>query len=78
MFPFGYSYIFGQQKFRMGKYTSDNALHKKVAWQGNGRLSKENFDAENLDELIKIHQIHQHFPPSNFASYGSNSISTCL
>jgi len=34
----------------MGTYTSDNALHEKVAWWANGkRLSAENFDGENID-----------------------------
>ena len=50
----------------MGAYTSDNALRKKVVWQTNGRLSAENFDGENVDELIKIRQIRQYFPPSTF------------
>ena len=55
----------------MGAYTSDDALHEKVVWQANGRLSVENFDGENVDELIKIRQIHQYFPRQNFAPYGS-------
>ena len=54
----------------MGVYTSDNALHEKVVWQANDRLSVENFDGENVDELIKIHQIRQYFPCQNFAPYG--------
>ena len=42
----------------MGVYTSDNALREKVVWQANGRrLSAENFDGENVDELIEIRQI---------------------
>jgi len=42
-----------------------------VAWQANNiRLSVENFDGENVDELIKICQIHQYFPCQNFAPYG--------
>jgi len=32
----------------MGVYTSDNALHEKVVWQANRRLSAENFDGEML------------------------------
>jgi len=48
---------------------SDNALHEKVVWLANGRrLSVENFDGENVDELIKIHQICQYFPPSKFCA----------
>jgi len=43
---------------------------KKVVWQANGRLSAENFDRENVDELIKIYQIHQYFPHQKFAPYG--------
>jgi len=57
----------------MGSYTiaSDNALHEKVFWHANGRrLSVENFDEENVDELIKIRQIRQYFPRQNFAPYG--------
>ena len=51
----------------MGAYTSDNALREKVVWQANGRrLSAEIFDGENFDELIKICQIRQYFPPSKF------------
>jgi len=53
----------------MGAYTSDNTLREKVVWQANGRrLSAENFDGENVDELIKIRQIRQYFPPSNFCT----------
>jgi len=55
----------------LGMYNigSDNALHKKVVWYASGRrLSVENFDGENVDELIKIHQI---FPHQKFMSYGS-------
>ena len=26
----------------------------------------ENFDGENIDELLEIYQIHQYFPPSKF------------
>jgi len=40
---------------------SDNALREKVFWHANDRLSVENFDGENVDELIKI---RQYFPPS--------------
>jgi len=55
----------------MGAYTSNNTLHKKFIWQANGRrLSVENFDRENVDELIKIHQIHQYFPCQKFVPYG--------
>jgi len=56
----------------MGTYSynivSDNALHEKaVSLDANGRrLSVENFDGENVDELIKIRQIRQNFPPSKF------------
>jgi len=28
----------------------------------------ENFDRENVDELIKIRQIRQYFPPSKFCA----------
>ena len=28
----------------------------------------ENFDRENIDELLKIRQIHQYFPPSKFCA----------
>ena len=31
----------------------------------------ENFDRENIDELLEIHQIRQYFPRQNFASFGS-------
>jgi len=40
----------------MGTYNiaSDNVLCEKVVWHANGRrLSVENFDGENVDELIK-------------------------
>jgi len=44
-----------REKFRMGEYTIDNALYEKVVWQAKGRrLSAENFDGENVNELIKI------------------------
>jgi len=56
----------------MGTYSyniaSDNALREKVVWHANGRLSVENFDGENVDELIKIRQIHQYFPLSKFCA----------
>ena len=53
----------------MGAYTSDNPLREKVVWQANGkRLLVENFDGENVDELIKIRQIRQYFPPSKFCA----------
>ena len=52
----------------MGAYTSDDALREKVVWQANDRLSVENFDGENVDELIKIRQIRQYFPPSKFCA----------
>jgi len=53
----------------MGACTIDKALHEKVVQQVNGRrLSAENFDGENVDELIKIRQIHQYFPPSKFCA----------
>ena len=35
----------------------------------------ENFDRENIDELLEIHQIRQYFPPSKFCAVwylGSN------
>jgi len=45
---------------------------QKRVWQANGRrLSVENFDEENVDELIKICQIRQYFPCQNFAPYGN-------
>jgi len=38
----------------------------KMVWQANGRrLSVENFDRENVDELIKI---RQYFPPSKICA----------
>jgi len=40
-----------------------------VVWQANGRLSVENFDRENVDELIKS-QSGQYFPRQKFAPYG--------
>ena len=50
----------------MSAYNSDNALREKVVWQANDRrLSVENFEGENVDELIKI---HQYFPPSKFCA----------
>ena len=30
----------------------------------------ENFDRENIDELLEIRQIHQYFPRQKFAPYG--------
>ena len=30
----------------------------------------ENFDRENIDELLEIRQIRQYFPRQNFALYG--------
>ena len=30
----------------------------------------ENFDRENVDELLEIHQIRKYFPHQNFAPYG--------
>jgi len=49
----------------MGVYISNNALCEKVVWHANGRrLSAENFDRKNVNELIKNFQIHQYFPPS--------------
>ena len=66
---FFHLYIFGQGKFCMGLYTSDNALCEKVVWQANGRrLSAEIFDGENVDELIKNRQIRQYFPLSKFCA----------
>jgi len=55
----------------MGTYTiaSENALREKMVWHANGRrLSVENFDGENVDELIKIRQIRQYFLPSKFCA----------
>jgi len=41
-----------------------------VVWQANSRrLSVENFDKENVDELIKICQIRQYFPRQKFVPY---------
>ena len=31
----------------------------------------ENFNSENIDELLEIRQIRQYFPRQNFAPYGS-------
>jgi len=53
----------------MGAYMLAITPCAKVFWQSNGRrLSAENFDRENVDELIKIHQIHQYFPPSKICT----------
>jgi len=57
----------------MGTYTiaCDNALCKKVVWQANSRgLLVENFDVENVDELIKFIKFVNIFPHQNFAPYG--------
>jgi len=55
----------------MGAYTSDNTLRRKVVWQANGRRSSaENFDGENVYELIKICKIRQYIPCQNFVPYG--------
>ena len=32
----------------------------------------ENFDRENIDELLEIRQIRQYFPRQNFAPYGKH------
>ena len=34
----------------------------------------ENFDGENIDELLEIRQIRQYFPHQNFALYGNSRI----
>jgi len=61
----------------MGVYTNDNALREKVVWEAKGRrLSEENFDGENLDELIKICQICQYFPCQNFMPYSISVVVT--
>jgi len=54
------------EKFCVDTYYNNNkALRKKVVWQAKGRrLSAENFEGENVDELIKICQIHQYSPLS--------------
>jgi len=40
-----------------------------MVWLANGRrLLVENFDGENVDELIKICEIRQYFPPSKFCT----------
>jgi len=40
-----------------------------VVWHANSRrLSVENFDGENVDELIKIRQIRQYFSLSKFCA----------
>jgi len=60
-----------REKNCMGTNTiaSENTLREKVVWHANGRtLSVENFDGENVDELIKIRQIRQYFPPSKFCT----------
>jgi len=60
-----------REKYYMGSYTiaSDNALREKFFWHTNDRrLSVENFDRENVDELIKICQIRQYFSPSKFCA----------
>ena len=62
----------------MGAYTSDDALREKVVWQANGRLSVENFDGENVDELIKIRQIRQYFPPSKFCAIWYTTLIMCV
>ena len=38
----------------------------------------ENFDRENIDELLEIRQIHQYFPRQNFALYGTYFQSTAV
>ena len=35
----------------------------------------ENFDRENIDELLEIRQIRQYLPTSKFAPYGISSAS---
>jgi len=46
-----------------------------VVWQANGRrLSVENFDRENVDELIKIRQYS--FPPSKICAIRYTSMHT--
>jgi len=64
----------------MGSYTiaSDNTLHEKVFWYANSRrLSVENFDGENGNELIKFRQIRQYFPPSKFCTIWYMYSSVC-
>ena len=36
----------------------------------------ENFDGENIDELLEIRQIRLYFPHQNFAPYGACSVSS--
>ena len=36
----------------------------------------ENFDRENIDELLEIRQIRQYFPCQNFAPYGNSVCNT--
>jgi len=72
-----------REKYYMGSYTiaSDNALREKVFWHANDRrLSVENFVGENVDELIKIRQIRQYFPPSKFCAirYFTTGWVSCL
>jgi len=46
-----------------------------VVWQANGRrLSVENFDRENVEELIKISQICQYFPVKNLRHTVHNKV----
>ena len=60
-----------REKYCMGSYTiaSDKTLREKVFWHANDRrLSVENFDGQNVDELLKIRQIRQYFPPSKICA----------
>ena len=34
----------------------------------------ENFDRENIDELLEIRQIRQYFPRQNFVPYGTSLV----
>ena len=36
----------------------------------------ENFDRENIDQLLEIRQIRQYFPRQKFAPYGKFNVTT--
>ena len=66
-FPFIYSYL-DRKNFVWVRMLAIMPARKMI-WQANDRrLSVENFDEENVDELIKIRQIRQYFPPSKFCA----------
>jgi len=66
-----YIYLDRKLNFHMGVYTIDNVLHKKWSNRQTAELSVENFDGENVDELIKFIKFVNIFPCQNFVPYGS-------